>query len=231
MVKTRLIGDIHGEWDLYHQTAIDAINFGGCERTIQVGDFGVGFSGPYWHDRADEFHWDGTHRFIRGNHDDPARCKKMAGWIPDGRVENDVMFVGGAYSIDWMLRTEGTSWWADEELSMEELYRLIEVYEAVKPRVMITHDAPLDVTKEMFIQSGLAVFGRNAKLINTKTGTALNTMLAIHQPEFHFFGHWHHTMAYKYGRCTFVCLGIHDHIDVDLENSDQMHDAIARKFG
>ena len=104
---TRLIGDIHGEWELYHQTATDAINFGGCERTIQVGDFGVGFSGPYWHDRADEFHWDGTHRFIRGNHDDPARCRKMAGWIQDGLIEDDVMFIGGAWSIDHAHRTEG----------------------------------------------------------------------------------------------------------------------------
>ena len=40
---TCLIGDIHGEWDTYHQTATDAVNFGGCERTIQVGDFGIGF--------------------------------------------------------------------------------------------------------------------------------------------------------------------------------------------
>lgn len=215
MTKTRLIGDIHGEWEQYYANCTDAIN-SGCERTIQVGDFGVGFSGPYWHDRADEFHWDGTHRFIRGNHDSPARCKQMAGWITDGRVENDVMFIGGAYSIDWMLRTEGTSWWADEELSMEELYRLIDVYEQVKPRVMITHDAPLDVTKEMFIQSGLAVFGHNAKLINTKTGTALNTMLAIHQPEEWYFGHWHHTMQYRYGRTMFHCLGIHDYVDVEL---------------
>ncbi len=216
MVKTRIIGDIHGEWELYHQTATNAINFGGCERTIQVGDFGVGFSGPYWHDRADEFHWDGTHRFIRGNHDKPEKCKKMAGWIKDGFIENDVMFVGGAWSIDQAFRTEGTSWWADEELSMEELYRMIDIYEQVKPRVMITHDAPLDVTTEMFIQSGLALFKGSAKAIPTRTGMAFNTMLAIHQPQEWYFGHWHHTMQYKYGNTLFHCLGIHDYVDVEL---------------
>lgn len=213
---TRIIGDIHGEWELYHQTATDAINFGGCERTIQVGDFGVGFSGPYWHDRADEFHWDGTHRFIRGNHDDPARCKKMAGWIQDGRIEDDVMFIGGAWSIDHALRTEGVSWWADEELSMEQLYRMIDIYDQVRPRVMITHDAPLDVTTEMFIQSGLALFKNSAKAIPTRTGMAFNTMLDIHQPDEWYFGHWHHSMQYKYGRTMFQCLGIHDYVDVEL---------------
>lgn len=214
-MKTRLIGDIHGEWELYHQTATDAINHG-IEKTIQVGDFGVGFSGPYWHDRADEFHWDGTHRFIRGNHDDPSRCKKMAGWIPDGRIENDVMFIGGAWSIDHMLRTEGVSWWPDEELSIEQFYRLIDVYDQVHPRVMITHDCPNDVSTEMFIQSGLALFKGNAKSISTRTGMAFNTMLAIHQPEEWYFGHWHHSMQYKYGRTMFQCLGIHDYVDIEL---------------
>ena len=213
---TRLIGDIHGEWELYHQTATDAINFGGCERTIQVGDFGVGFSGPYWHDRADEFHWDGTHRFIRGNHDKPEKCKQMAGWIQDGRIEDDVMFIGGAWSIDHALRTEGVSWWADEELSIEALYHMIDVYDQVRPRVMITHDCPSDVSTEMFIQSGLALFKGSAKSIPTRTGTAFNTMLAIHQPEAWYFGHWHHSMQYRYGRTMFQCLGIHDYVDVEL---------------
>ena len=213
---TRIIGDIHGEWETYHDTATNAINFGGCERTIQVGDFGVGFAGPYWHDRADEFHWDGTHRFIRGNHDKPEKCKEMAGWIKDGLIENDVMFIGGAWSIDHMLRTEGTSWWADEELSTEELYRMIDIYEQVKPRVMITHDCPLDVSTEMFIQSGLALFGRHAKTIPTRTGMAFNTMIDIHQPEEWYFGHWHKSMQYKYGRTMFQCIGIHDHVDVEL---------------
>lgn len=214
-MKTRLIGDIHGEWALYHQTATDAINEG-CERTIQVGDFGIGFAGPYWHDRVDEFHWDGTHKFLRGNHDDPSRCKKMAGWIPDGLVENDVMFIGGAWSIDHALRTEGVSWWRDEELSMEELYRLIDVYEQVKPRVMITHDAPTDVTTEMFIHSGLSLFKGNSRTIMTRTGGAFDTMLSIHRPDEWYFGHWHHPMQYKYGRTMFQCLGIHDYVDVEL---------------
>jgi len=213
---TRIIGDIHGEWELYHQTATDAINFGGCERTIQVGDFGVGFAGPYWHDRADEFHWDGTHRFIRGNHDDPARCKKMAGWIQDGLIEDDVMFIGGAWSIDWQLRTEGVSWWADEELSMEQLYRMIEIYDQVRPRVMITHDCPQEVSTAMFIQTGLALFKGNAKTIPTRTAMAFSTMFDIHQPDEWYFGHWHNTMQYKHGRTMFHCLGIHDYVDVEL---------------
>lgn len=213
MVMTRLIGDIHGHFSEYVQTA--TLDFDGP--TIQVGDFGIGFSGPYWHERTNEFHWDGKHRFIRGNHDDPTRCRKeMVGWIPDGRVENDVMFIGGAWSIDWAYRTEGTSWWRDEELSLEEFDRLIDVYASTKPRVMITHDAPDSVTHQMFIQSGLAIGGANAKKINTRTGMALQAMLDIHQPDEWYFGHWHHTLASRWGRTHFQCLGELQYVDVEL---------------
>jgi predicted phosphodiesterase len=226
MALTRIIGDIHGEWELYHQTATDAINFGGCDRTIQVGDFGVGFSGPYWHDRADEFHWDGTHRFIRGNHDKPSKCKDMPGWIKDGRVENDVMFIGGAWSIDWQYRTEGTSWWADEELSSSELYEIHNVYATVKPRVIITHDCPLHISKAMFFDTGI-IKGLN---YSTRTGQAFDAMSHAHEPDFWLFGHWHHTMAYKHGKTTYVCLGIHDYIDIDLTDSDKIRKVISERF-
>jgi predicted phosphodiesterase len=226
MTLTRIIGDIHGEFELYHDTATNAINFGGCDATIQVGDFGVGFSGPYWHDRADEFHWAGVHRFIRGNHDKPAKCKEMVGWIKDGRVENDLMFVGGAWSIDQAYRTEDVSWWADEELSITELYDIIDLYGNVKPRVMITHDCPLQISKAMFFDTGI-IKGQH---FSTRTGQAFDVMSDIHEPDFWFFGHWHHTMVYKQGKTTYVCLGEHDYIDVDLNDSDQMSKAIGERF-
>jgi predicted phosphodiesterase len=226
MTLTRIIGDIHGEFELYHDTATNAINFGGCDETIQVGDFGVGFSGPYWHDRVDEFHWGGVHRFIRGNHDNPSKCKEMPGWIKDGRVENDVMFIGGAWSIDQAYRTEGVSWWRDEELSSSELYEMHSVYSCVKPRVMITHDCPLHISKAMFFDTGI-IKGPNYP---TRTGQAFDAMSAVHEPDFHFFGHWHHSMAYKHGKTTYVCLGIHDYIDVDLSDSDKIEKAISERF-
>lgn len=213
MVMTRLIGDTHGEYAEYVQTA--TLDFDGP--SIQLGDFGVGFAGPYWHDRANEFHWDGKHRFIRGNHDSPEKCRKdMVGWIPDGMVENDVMFVGGAWSIDHAFRTEGTSWWRDEECTIAEFARFIDIYEMVKPRVMITHDCPGDVADEMFVKTGLAMGGFAAKRIDTRTSQAFDAMLRIHQPEMWFFGHWHHTMMIKYGRTHFQCLGELAYVDMDL---------------
>jgi hypothetical protein len=51
-----------------------------------------------------------------------------------------------------------------------------------------------------------------------------------HQPEFWFFGHWHKTMAYTRGKTTFMCIEELDWIDVDLSDSEQIHEAIYKKM-
>jgi hypothetical protein len=227
MALTRLIGDIHGMVNDYKAYSIG--NFDGP--TIQVGDFGIGFGqSDYWVESINNFHKDGTHRFIRGNHDKPSMCRsEMVGYIPDGTIENDVMFIGGAWSIDnpdaahgWYRRTEDVDWWADEQCSDEQFYRFIELYSIMKPRVMITHDCPQKISREMFFNTGI-VKGVEYK---TRTAQAFDAMLDIHQPDFWVFGHWHHTMRHKYGNTTFMCLGELDYIDVDLSDSESMHESI-----
>lgn len=213
MSVTRIIGDIHGDFYSYQMALLDHT------RSIQVGDFFIGMGGnDYWHEQINAFHSANLgHRFIRGNHDDPGRCRReMVGWIPDGTVEGEVMLLGGAYSIDRKFRVEGQDWWDDEELSIEELYQMIDLYAETKPRVMITHDAPTSITEAMFIKGGLAVGKMNAKTIPTLTGFALETMFAIHKPEVWFFGHWHYTREFSALGTHFHCLGINDYVDFDF---------------
>lgn len=228
MSKTRLIGDIHGMLNDYKSYSIGYFE----GNTIQLGDFGIGMGqSDYWHESVNDFHADGTHRFIRGNHDNPSMCKsEMVGYIPDGYVENDIMFIGGAWSIDHSYRTVGVDWWEDEECSIQEFERFIELYATVKPRVMITHDAPTIVTEHMFIKTGRAIGGSNARSIKTLTGQALELMAQIHQPEFHFFGHWHNTSCSNYNGTTYMCLGELDYIDFDINDSDDIHQSIINKF-
>lgn len=214
MTSTRIIGDIHGDFFSY-QMALS-----GIDQSIQLGDFFIGLGGnDYWHERINDFHSQNPgHRFIRGNHDDPARCKnEMVGWIPDGTIEGDTMLVGGAFSIDHFRRQAGVNWWEDEELSIEELYRLINLYAQAKPRIMITHDAPISVSEAMFVKTGLAIGKRNAKALPTYTGYALETMWSIHKPEIWMFGHWHHTTEFDAFGTHFHCLGLNDYVDFDLE--------------
>ena len=216
MALTRLIGDIHGQIQEYLVYGID--KFEGP--TIQIGDFGVGFGqSDYWHERINQLHTDEPHRFIRGNHDNPAKCKEMVGWIKDGTVENDVMFIGGAWSIDnpdappgWYKRTKDIDWWDDEECSDEQFAQMLDVYSVVKPRIMITHDCPHNIATEMFWDTGFLKGPR----YNTRTGDFLQKLFELHQPEAWYFGHWHNTMQHKHGNTNFHCLGIYDFVDVEL---------------
>ena len=215
---TRIIGDIHGKFHDYRTYSIGMFD----GPTIQIGDFGIGFGqSPYWYTSVDAHQNDGTHRFIRGNHDDPELCKTMNGYIPDGRVEGHTMFLGGAWSIDnpdappgWYKRTAGVDWWEGEECSAAELDTFLDVYATVKPRVMITHDCPTDASHEMFFRTGLV---KGLEYPN-RTASALQRMWSLHQPEYWFFGHWHHTKHIKLGNTHFQCIGELDYIDFDLDN-------------
>ena len=216
MTKTRLIGDIHGRVSDYISYSIS--DFKGP--TIQIGDFGIGFLTDYWQEKVNKLHSSGLHRFIRGNHDKPSLCKSdMIGYIPDGTIENDVMFVGGAWSIDnpdaapgWYQRTEDLDWWVDEECSGEEFERFVEIYSVIRPRVMITHDCPSKVSKEMFFGSGI----NKGPHYKNRTGQFFDRLLEIHQPDEWYFGHWHINMQYKYGRTIFQCIGECKYVDIHL---------------
>jgi hypothetical protein len=214
MAHTRIIGDIHGYLHDYE------ILLAGQDRSVQVGDFGIGFAGSYWHDKVNDLHRNTNHRFIRGNHDNPGMCPEMVGWIPDMTVEGDVMYVGGAWSIDWGSRVDGVNWWSQtEELSPRELYEAISVYEKAKPRVMITHDCPTEAATHMFFKTGLAPSGPNGQ-IQTRTAAAFQTMFEIHQPDFWFYGHWHFTRELDLNGTHFHCLGELDFVDFDFEKMD-----------
>jgi hypothetical protein len=104
----RFIGDVHGRFGQYRRMLK-----GSPHPTIQVGDMGVGFR-RWPHGEADQnppydVMAGGGHRFIRGNHDNPGVCARDTQHVPDGTIEGNVMFVGGALSIDKEYRHEGFS--------------------------------------------------------------------------------------------------------------------------
>lgn len=190
-----LIGDCHGKFNQYQALVKNHRD------TIQVGDMGIGFlrwphGDPYANPPFD-FMEAGNHSFIRGNHDNPAVCKQQKQWIADGTVKDDMMFVGGAYSIDKAWRYEGFDWWPDEELSMQEFYPIADVYAGIKPRVMITHDCPAEV---------VGVIHPRNEIPNSLTQTAFQFMFAEYQPELWIFGHHHTSFRQKINGTQFICL-------------------------
>jgi hypothetical protein len=185
----RYIGDIHGKIDRY-LPLIQGVD------SIQVGDFGMGFiPTPELPARA---------RFIRGNHDSPEICRQHPNWIADGTIEDDTMFIGGAWSIDRAYRTEGVSWWPDEELSISELDRMIDMAIAMRPRIMVTHDCPTDAVYHLF----------NAHPISTRTQQALNAIWQLAPPEIWLFGHWHQSRDQVINGTRFICLAELEWVDL-----------------
>ena len=189
----RFIGDVHGFMANY------LLITDGCDESIQLGDMGFGF--------VDFPIMPLNHTFIRGNHDNPQLCRQSLNWIPDGLVEDGMMFIGGAFSIDKHLRTPFIDWWPDEELSVQELQNLIDRFETEKPAVMITHDCPsifLPLLHSHHWEDG------------SRTRAAFNTMLEIHRPDLWIFGHHHVSMKGKAEGVEFIALAELAFIDITI---------------
>lgn len=209
---TRVIGDVHGHFDRYKKIITD------IPRSIQVGDMGVGFRKTQGPREGEEYsnppHYAmvrADHRFIRGNHDNPGPCSRHSQWIPDGTIENDVMFIGGALSIDRAWRVEGYSWWPDEELSAQALRTMVDIYATTRPRVMITHECPESVADEILKAHNLTKFNDPSR-----TRQAFQSMIEIHQPELWVHGHWHISSDRVLNGTRFICLAELEYRDIDI---------------
>lgn len=196
----RIIGDVHGHHSAYLRLVEDA------EYSIQVGDFSI----------TDYNCLNGLdptkHKIIGGNHDNYDAIIKMPHYLGDfGEAEvggYKFFFVRGERSVDWMYRTEGVTWWRNEELTIEDGYRAIQAYEAAKPDVVISHGCPTAVLN-VFITNPM-------KLEPSRTTCLLQRMYEVHQPRVWIFGHHHNSMQYKHHETLFRCLGELDHAHASL---------------
>lgn len=192
-MEVAFISDVHGNWDEYQKICAKYPN------TIQVGDFGIGFEHAL---KQDAPRLSLNHRFIRGNHDNPQKCRVHPNNIPDGHTEvmggAKVMFIGGAWSSDQHRRTEGVNWWRDEENSYADFQRFIDTYEQFKPDLMVTHDCPTDFAEQFMLNAHKSPYP-------SITGKSLQIMHEIHQPSLWVMGHWHKHIVQMYKGTQFHC--------------------------
>ena len=192
----RIIGDVHGR--IHEYLALNTES----DESIQIGDVGFGFKAVSLPTMPP------GHRFFRGNHDGPVLCHARPSSLGDWGYDeaNGLFWFSGADSIDKHLRREGVSWWRDEELSVAEFERALELYEQVKPRVVLSHDGPQD-----FIR---AAFGIHKK---SRTRQALQAAYDLHQPDLWIYGHHHVRREFQSPEGTlFMCLPELGFIDLDL---------------
>lgn len=199
-MRITLIGDVHGKTDQYQKMLRQKYE---GQRTIQIGDMGIGFSGtPGLHKSI----MGDNHKWIRGNHDDPAKCRASVGYLGDfGYLSDDELFyIAGAFSIDRIWRVPGVSWWPDEELSYEELDKALDLYIQKKPRYVVSHEAPSSVAT--WLLTMVAPGFRPEKIVQTRTGQAMERMLDYHKPEKWIFGHYHIDKTFSFYGTEFTCV-------------------------
>ena len=204
-----VIGDVHANMAAY-RTILAALP--PREQTIQLGDFGYNFTAvpPKFPKR---------HKFIRGNHDDPAKCRKHGNYLGEfGYIPSKKLFyIGGAWSIDRAYRTSGISWWEEEEMSMAQLQAAIDLYAEKKPQIVLSHECPSSATKILLMDLLGEYFYEKGKCADSRTAQALQQMLEIHQPKRWYFGHYHLAKEFQIGKTTFRCCAINEAVQVNGE--------------
>lgn len=221
-----LAGDWHGNTD-WAQNALGALARLGVTRVYHLGDFGV------WPGPAGERYLDRIHLTCRrygmdiwvtpGNHEDwdqihdlwrqgqsrirPTIRVLQRGfrWQHGGR---DFVSLGGAPSIDFEHRTEGSSWWRAEMISEREAR---EVAADGPADVMLAHDAPDGGTvavetiihtppdRSPWSAAGLRYAAEGREL--------MNLAFAGVRPKVFAHGHYHATDDGTRGSTRFLSLG------------------------
>ena len=169
-----VIGDVHAKVGKYYNL-VSGQHWGllnkykGVTSSIQVGDFGF--------ERHHNFHIDNVdpsiHKVLMGNHDfipflDAPHS--LGDYSYDDKT--GIFTVRGAHSIDKQARTEGLDWFESEEIPYMGWYDIIDEYERVKPRFVITHEAPLSVRTSLFGYTKGSI-----------TSRALEELFSIHKPD------------------------------------------------
>ena len=205
--KIMVIGDTHGDWGFLN----NVINKKRPDIVLITGDFGhwPNFHGTYnvappGCKRQKWYLWDAikNHQckvyFAHGNHEDldDLDAREKAGQteimpnvfympkgstltLPDGR---NVLFFGGAESIDKSSRREGYDWFRQEVATYSDLFRL----DAVKCKVdfVVSHTCPRCFTG---YDSMLELNGK----WNDPTRAILDYVMETFRPKLWYFGHWH----------------------------------------
>lgn len=206
-----IMGDVHaafGDAEEARQNLFGA--YKQVDLFIQVGDFG--FWPRLYPNREWSFDADCPCYFIDGNHEDHEILSKLnipgwtmekipQGWIrtmntwsykPRGSIENGILYIGGASSINKEYLTPGLNWFPEENISWRQEKMILENIENYGPEnihTVISHDCPTAFVMEEACTygDGLEIHDNNRKF--------LQKVLYRARPENWFFGHYHASLS------------------------------------
>lgn len=190
-MKTIVVGDVHNEFGMLnalinkHKNEIDLI--------LACGDFGfwpnVSWAAPMasirngnvsicWCDGNHEDHW----RLAERESDEivPKVFYMPRGQILKLRDGRNVLFMGGAESIDRHIRVLGETWFPEEILKPKDVMR---VPQDARIDIVISHTCPKEL-EEVMLPYNKTKYG-------DPSTEALSYILQKFKPKLWFFGHWH----------------------------------------
>lgn len=206
-MKILVLGDTHGSLRHVRLACEQAVR-SGCDRIVQVGDWGFLWPG---HDKLDELtqvllEHDLHMYFLDGNHDNhellPHDSQEMVElssavtYLPRGLAwewdSKRFMSLGGAFSIDKRRRTAFISWWPSETVSMSDAARAI-LNGKCGVDVMFTHDAPSGVATLEDLLANYPYPGQTYKLDAESKANRdmLGDVVDGVQPKLLIHGHYH----------------------------------------
>ena len=223
-MKIIIAGDTHGRFsELFKLEDMDP------DLILQCGDFG------YWPkinacQRAMAFFFLGMPcHFVDGNHEDHRALAELRGadpkpraheikenviWqdrgstltLPDGRT---VLFAGGAFSVDWSVRTDGLDWFQAEEILTERDFAR---FSGGKVDIVVSHTCPGRLTAP--------ILGDMARWEQPDPSRAvLDKVWDRYRPSMWFFGHWHTRISGLLDGCEWHALA-------PLDGSSPLKDGI-----
>jgi Icc-related predicted phosphoesterase len=228
------IGDVHGEWNHLNKH----IDIYKPDILFICGDFGwwphfhgstkFDGSGKPWNqygiiNPSTKIYWcDGNHE----NHDDldnlvskhgiiPIEIMKDVYYMPRGSVltinNKNVLFFGGANSIDKNSRIQGVTWWPQEVISYTDFQRIGDIYTEID--VVVSHTCPESVFDHDAFKKKVSHY----ELENDPSRTALQAILEIYHPSVWVSGHWHDNMNMQINNTSFHiidCIYTNNYLDI-----------------
>ena len=223
-MKTLIVGDLHGEWGRLNQL----ISKKKPDIILQCGDFGwwpsLDIRYPILYGRRQTWCSKGIKPqgsrvyWCDGNHEEHTALSQTGSIkelyagihhasrgstlvLPTGQT---VLFAGGATSIDKDRRTPGRDWFPEENITNEELDRMLS-HDRID--IVISHTCPDSFDLSDYIAEDYSSY--NKRLDANRV--ALDVVLEQYSPEFWFFGHWHKFMTGQYRDTKWVGLDYPGH--------------------
>lgn len=208
-----VVGDIHADWGKLNAL----INDKSPDIVLQCGDFGywpsmeVTKSTPYGKQNSwilngvkpqkSIVYWcDGNHEehphlvqdaLIHEMYQGVNFCSRGSVLrLPDGR---NVLFIGGADSIDKDYRILGKDWFPEENISYPQFEMTMAIEDKID--IVISHTCP----------GAFNVHGSDGKYHDSNR-IALDAILHKYKPDLWFFGHWHKYQQGIYNNTRWTCL-------------------------